>query len=86
AIDAEEEGYDDIAESFQEILEVEERHYERYMKLWELVRDKKYFKRDHRVYWKCGNCGYVHEGEEAPETCPACKHAQKYFEVTSLQE
>ena len=86
AIDAEEEGYDDIAESFQEILEVEERHYERYMKLWELVRDKKYFKRDHKVYWKCGNCGYVHEGEEAPETCPACKHAQKYFEVTCLTE
>ena len=86
AIDAEEEGYDDIAESFQEILEVEERHYERYMKLWELVRDKKYFKRDHKVYWKCGNCGYVHEGEEAPETCPACKHAQKYFEVTSFEQ
>jgi rubrerythrin len=86
AIDAAEEGYDDIAESFQEILEVEERHYARYMKLWELVRDKKYFKRDHKVYWKCGNCGYVHEGEEAPNVCPACKHARKYFEVTTFDQ
>ncbi|NLA79711.1 MAG: rubrerythrin family protein [Chloroflexi bacterium] len=86
AIDAAEEGYDDIAESFQEILEVEERHYARYMKLWELVRDKKYFNRDHKVYWKCGNCGYVHEGEDAPNVCPACKHARKYFEVTTFDQ
>ncbi len=86
AIDAKEEGFDDIAESFQEILEVEERHFERYMKLWELVKENKYFKRDHKVYWKCGNCGYIHEGEEAPHVCPACKHARKYFEVACLDQ
>lgn len=83
---AAEEGFDDIAESFTEIGEVEERHYERYMALFKLVSAKSYFKREHKVYWKCRNCGYVHEGEEAPKTCPACKHAQKYFEVACLKE
>ncbi|MEN6531820.1 MAG: rubrerythrin [Anaerolineaceae bacterium] len=83
---AKEEGYDKIAESFTEIAEVEERHYLRYKALAEVVKDGKYFKRDHKVYWKCRNCGYIHEGEEAPKVCPACKHAQKYFEVTCFEQ
>lgn len=78
---AKEEGFDKIAESFKEIAEVEERHYLRYKALADVVKDG-YFKREHKVYWKCRNCGYIHEGEEAPKVCPACKHAQKYFEVT----
>ncbi|MEL7626302.1 MAG: rubrerythrin [Anaerolineaceae bacterium] len=82
---AKEEGYDKIAESFTEISEVEERHYQRYKALAEVVKNG-YFKREHKVYWKCRNCGYIHEGEEAPEVCPACKHAQKYFEVTSFEQ
>ncbi len=83
---AREEGYDKIAESFTEIAEVEEQHYKRYKALAEVVKDGNYFKRDHKVYWKCRNCGYIHEGEEAPKVCPACKHAQKYFEVTSFEQ
>ncbi len=82
---AKEEGYDKIAESFTEIAEVEEQHYLRYKALAELVKDGNFFKREHKVYWKCRNCGYVHEGEEAPKVCPACKHAQKYFEVTNFE-
>ena len=83
---AKEEGYDKIAESFTEIAEVEEQHYLRYKALADVVKDGKYFKREHKVYWKCRNCGYIHEGEEAPKVCPACKHAQKYFEVTSFEQ
>ena len=83
---AKEEGYDKIAESFTEIAEVEEQHYLRYKALAEVVKDGKYFKRDHKVYWKCRNCGYIHEGEEAPKVCPSCKHAQKYFEVTCFEQ
>jgi len=82
---AKEEGFDKIAESFTEIAEVEERHYLRYKALADVVKDG-YFKREHKVYWKCRNCGYIHEGEEAPKVCPACKHAQKYFEVTCFEQ
>ena len=83
---AAEEGFDDIAKSFTEIAEVEERHYERYAALFKLVSTNSYFKREHKVYWKCRNCGYIHEGEEAPQTCPACKHARKYFEIACLEQ
>lgn len=83
---AKEEGYDDIAKSFTEISEIEERHYERYAALFKLVSTKSYFKREHKVYWKCRNCGYIHEGKEAPQVCPACKHARKYFEIACLDQ
>lgn len=78
---AEEEGFPKIAESFKEIAEVEEQHEKRYRKLLERVKKGTVFKRDKEVEWKCRNCGYVHHGKEAPDVCPACKHAQAYYEV-----
>jgi len=75
------EGFDEIARVFKEIAEVEEQHEKRYRKLLKNIKDGKVFKRDTVVTWKCRNCGYVHEGKEAPETCPACAHPQKYFEL-----
>jgi len=78
---AEEEGFEDIAESFEEISEVEEEHEKRYRKLLENVKNGTVFKRDKEVKWKCRNCGYVHTGKEAPATCPACKHPQSYYEL-----
>lgn len=78
---ATEEGFEDIAESFKEIAEVEERHEKRYRKLLENVKKGTVFKRDEEVEWKCRNCGYVHHGKEAPVTCPACKHPQSYYEL-----
>jgi rubrerythrin len=75
------EGFGDIADSFKEIAEVEEYHEKRYRKLWDNVKNGKVFKKDKPVKWKCRNCGYVHEGSEAPEFCPACKHAREYYEV-----
>ncbi|MBM7623799.1 rubrerythrin [Sporohalobacter salinus] len=78
---AEEEGFTEIARVFREIAEVEEEHEERYLTLLDNVEKDKVFKRKEEVRWKCGNCGYVHEGEEAPEACPACAHPQSYFEL-----
>ncbi len=78
---AEEEGFKDIAESFIEIAEVEEQHEKRYRKLLENVEAKKVFKKDEPSKWKCRNCGYIHEGDHAPDECPACKHPQSYYEI-----
>jgi len=78
---AREEGFEEIAKSFKEIAEVEEKHETRYRKLLENVRKNEVFKRDVVVKWKCRNCGYVHEGKEAPKECPACKHPQSYYEL-----
>jgi len=78
---AKKEGFMDVAESFTEIAEVEEEHEKRYRKLLENVKNSTVFKRDVEVEWKCRNCGYVHNGKEAPEVCPACKHARSYYEI-----
>lgn len=78
---AREEGFEEIAVSFQEVSEVEETHETRYLKLLKNVEEGKVFKRDEEVKWYCQNCGYIHEGFEAPELCPACKHAKSYFKL-----
>ena len=78
---AQAEGFRDIATSFKEIAEVEEFHEKRYRKLAENVSKGEVFKRKTAVKWHCTNCGYVHEGTEAPDICPACKHPQAYYEL-----
>jgi rubrerythrin len=78
---AEEEGFPMVAHSFKKIGEVEAYHEKRYRKLLENVKNKKVFKKDNPVKWKCQNCGYVHEGPEAPDICPACQHPQSYYEI-----
>ncbi len=78
---AREEGFDDIATSFKEIAEVEEFHEGRYRKLAANVANGEVFKKKTSVKWHCSNCGYIHEGTEAPEECPACKHPQSYYEL-----
>jgi len=78
---AREEGFDEIATSFQEIAEVEEFHERRYRKLAKNIADGEVFKKKATVKWNCTNCGYIHEGTEAPKECPACKHAQAYYEL-----
>jgi rubrerythrin len=78
---ARKEGLKEVAESFKEIAEVEEEHEKRYRKLLKNIEDEKVFKKDKSIKWKCRNCGYVHEGKEAPEICPACKHPKAYYEL-----
>ncbi|NLT73032.1 MAG: rubrerythrin family protein [Chloroflexi bacterium] len=78
---AREEGLPKIAVVFQEISEVEEQHEIRYRKLLANLVGGRVFERDVVVKWRCRNCGYVHEGKTAPKTCPACLHAQAYYEL-----
>jgi len=78
---ARQEGFEEVAIQFKEIAEVEEQHEIRYRKLLKNVKEGKVFKKDTVVKWKCRNCGYVHEGKEAPEECPSCAHPQAYFEL-----
>jgi len=78
---AEEEGFDEIARTFREIAEVEKYHERRYLKLFDNMKQGKVFKRDKPMKWKCRNCGYVHEGTQAPEICPACAHPRSYYEL-----
>jgi rubrerythrin len=78
---ARQEGFEEIAKSYKEIGEVEEKHEKRYRKLLADVKEGKVFRKDAVVKWHCRNCGYVHEGQEAPQSCPACKHPQAYYEV-----
>jgi len=77
AKEAKEEGFDEIAAMFEGIAEVEQKHETRYKELLKNIDDGK----DGKVFWKCRNCGYIHEGYEAPKTCPVCRHSQAYFEV-----
>jgi rubrerythrin len=76
-----EEGFPEIAGSFKEIAEVEEFHEKRYRKLSANISDGTVFKKDASIKWHCRNCGYVHEGPEAPNECPACAHPQSHYEV-----
>ena len=78
---AKEEGFDEIAKVFTEIASVEKHHEARFLKLAKNFEEGKLFKKDNIVLWKCNNCGYIYEGKEAPEICPACDHPQGFFEV-----
>lgn len=80
---ARKEGFELVAKAFKEIGEVEQHHEARYRKLLENIKAKKVFKKDKVVKWKCRNCGYIHEGKEAPKTCPACNHPQSFYEELS---
>ena len=78
---AREEGFPEIAAVFEAIAVAEKYHEARFKALAANIEAGRVFKRETRVRWRCRNCGYVHEGEEAPEICPACNHPQAYFEL-----
>jgi rubrerythrin len=80
---AEQEGFTIACETFTQIAKVEKYHEERYRALLENVEQCKVFTKDAAIQWHCRNCGYVLEGVTAPEKCPACRHAQAYFQVRS---
>ncbi|MDD5258947.1 MAG: rubrerythrin family protein [bacterium] len=81
AKEAEEEGFKEVAIAFNNIAKVEKGHEQRYLALAKNIEDKQVFKKDKPIRWRCRNCGYIHEGNNAPEICPACKHPQAYYEV-----
>ena len=77
---AREEGFEEIAECLEAIAVAEKLHEKRYRALAQKVKEGTMFKKDGTITWRCLNCGYVHEGTEPPEKCPACAHARAYFE------
>ncbi|MEE8429825.1 MAG: rubrerythrin family protein [Candidatus Desulfatibia sp.] len=78
---AREEGFETIASVFEAISVAEKQHEKRYVDLAANIEAGRVFKRDEKVVWRCRNCGYLHEGNEAPELCPACVHPQAHFEL-----
>ena len=77
---ADEEGFKAIATAFRTIAKVEAEHEARYRKLLGRLIDGSIFEREEEIEWQCRNCGDVHTGKKAPETCPACQHPKSYFE------
>lgn len=78
---AQEEGFDAIAKLWLAVCVAEKQHGKRYRDLWKNLSEGKVFKRNGVVVWRCLNCGYLHEGPEAPKACPACAHPQSHFEL-----
>lgn len=81
AEEADVEGFADIAQLFRSVGAIEKEHEERYLKLLDNVRSGSVFAKREKVIWICRNCGHIHEGPEAPESCPTCAHPQSYFEL-----
>lgn len=81
AATAEAEGFAEIAAVFRAIAVAEKGHEERFRALLANLQHNRVFTRDGKVVWRCRNCGYLHEGETAPETCPACAHPRSFFEL-----
>ena len=78
---AKEEGFAAIADVFKAIAVAEKQHEKRYLDLAANIAAERVFKRESQEVWRCRNCGYLHIGKEAPETCPACDHPQAHFEL-----
>ncbi len=78
---AREEELDAIAIVFESIAVAEKQHEKRYLDLAFNIESDRVFRRDEKVTWRCRNCGYLHEGEGAPDQCPACAHPQAHFEL-----
>ncbi len=84
AATAKEEGFPEIAACWEMIAKVEKEHEDRYNKLAANIENGEVFKKSGTVRWKCRNCGYVHEGSEAIDKCPACLHPKKFFEIKEV--
>lgn len=78
---AREEGFEAVAVVFEKICVAEKQHEKRYLDLLKNIEAGTVFKKGEKVTWRCRNCGFLHEGEQAPEMCPACAHPQAHFEV-----
>ena len=78
---AKDEGFPEVARSFEQIARVEKFHESRYRKLAANIANSEVFKRKSVVKWHCINCGYIFEGTEPPKECPACRHPQAFYEL-----
>ena len=84
AVDAREEGFNDIAFLFDSVGAIEKEHEERYLKLLKNVEEGSVFAKKEKSVWICRNCGFIADSEKAPGECPVCNHAQAYFELRAI--
>lgn len=75
------EGFKDVADAMEAIATAERQHEKRYLALAANLKADRVFRREDAVVWRCINCGYLHEGRDAPELCPACAHPRGYYEI-----
>ncbi len=78
---AESEGFKEVADSFRMIAKVETEHEKRYLRLLKSIETNSVFKKSEKVLWKCRNCGYIYESEDALDSCPVCQHSKAYMQV-----
>jgi rubrerythrin len=78
---AREEGFDKIADTLVAIAVAEKQHEKQYLDMISNIENDTVFKKSEKVIWRCRNCGYIVEGEEAPDNCPACAHPKAHFEI-----
>jgi len=81
---AEKDGEPKAAALFRALLKIEANHRDRYRKLLEMVENGTVYKREQPIKWKCGVCGYIHEGTEPPAKCPCCSHPREHYEPADL--
>lgn len=78
---ARKEGFEEVAKVFEAVSVAEKQHEKRYRDLAENIKAGRVFQREKAVTWRCRNCGYLHQGTEAPKVCPACNHPRAFFEL-----
>lgn len=78
---ARQEGFIDIAKQMEGVALIEKGHEERYLKLLKNIETDIIFNRGEETVWKCRNCGHIHYGASAPDSCPVCAHPKAYFEL-----
>ena len=81
---AKEEGFTRIAKLFEQVASIEKEHEERFCRMLENVEKNRVFTKENKQIWICRNCGYIHDGESAPEVCPVCAHPKAYFEIMKV--
>jgi rubrerythrin len=81
ALVAQKEGFEKIAQIFKAVAVAENQHEKRFLALADNIANNRVFQREESTSWRCLNCGYHHDGEEAPDSCPACAHSRAYFEL-----
>ncbi len=84
AKEAEEEGNMEAANLFRQLAKIEAHHRDRYQRCLDMVKSGTVYRRDKPIKWKCAVCGYIHEGVEPPNKCPACRHPKEYYEPANM--
>lgn len=84
AEEAREEGFEEIADKFEQVAKIEKEHEERYLKLAENIEKAEVFTKVNEVVWRCRNCGQIYIGTKAPEMCPTCDHPKAFYEIAAF--